>query len=191
MGRKLFDLNEVISSAGTSENDSGVLAEKFYDMHCFKVNSLKELIDKFPKENEIYFLSTVKSFNAFTFIPYIISNCGIIEELTIKTYTIGKRIVDALLKQIEKGNIKILNLEISDSLLYRLPLVYDHLQALTREKKNITVSYTWNHAKIACIRTANDYFVVEGSGNFNENAQFEQYIFLNNERIYEFRKKTN
>ncbi|MCX6232729.1 MAG: hypothetical protein NTZ33_14420 [Bacteroidetes bacterium] len=186
----LFDLDEINQSESIPEDRSGVLSERFYDMHCFRVDSLKQLINKIPGENEILFLWSLKSFNAFTFIPYIINACGIIEELHIKTYTINRRIIDALLKQIDKGNIKTLHLEISDSLMYRLPLVYEHLQALTSERKNITVSYSWNHSKIACIKTAQHYLVIEGSGNFSENAQHEQYIFLNNERIYEFRKQT-
>lgn len=185
----LFNLNELDTIAVSAPEDkSGVLAAKFYDMHCVKVDSLKQLLGRFPSDSEIFFIKTLKSFNAFTFIPYIINNVGIIEELHIKTYTIGSRIIDALLKQIEKGNIKQLHLEISDSLMYRLPKVYEHLKILTSEKQNIKVSYTWNHSKIACIKTASDYFIVEGSGNFNENAQFEQYIFLNNKEVYEFRK---
>ena len=111
-------------------------------------------------------------------------------ELYIKTYTINRRIIDALLKQIDNGNIEILHLEISDSLMYRLPLVYEHLEALTKEKENIKVTYSWNHSKVACIKTENDFLVIEGSGNFSENAQYEQYIFYNNERIFEFRKNS-
>ena len=186
----LFSFNELENIVSTPDDKSGILAERFYDMHSFRVESLKQLCGKFPEENEIYFLWTTKSFNAFTFIPYIINNVGFIDELNIKTYTIGTRIIDALIKQINKGTIKELNIEISDSLMYRLPRVYEHLEALTRERSNIKIKYSWNHAKVACIKAADNYFVVEGSGNFNENAQFEQYIFLNNERIFNFRKKT-
>ena len=46
----------------------------------------------------------------------------------------------------------------------------------------------WNHSKVQLIKSDGNYFVVEGSGNFSENAANEQYIFVNNEEVYRFRK---
>ena len=186
MGR-LFDINDFQQSSVVPEK-SGMMVEKFLKAHDHKLESLKNLAGRLPGEHEIFFMWTLKSFNAFTFIPYVIYNAGTIEELTIATYSISTRIVDALMKIIGRGNILKVHLLISDSLPYRLPRVHDHLQALTVNRKEISVSYAWNHSKIALLKTKNAFFVVEGSGNFGENAQYEQYVFMNSKQVYEFRK---
>ncbi len=191
MGKKLFDLGELVLPAEQPTDKAGCLADKFYNVHCEKIDNIKNLTLRLPAIGEIFFLWTLNSFNAFTFIPYIIKNCGRIDELTITTYSINIRIIDALMKQIDNGNIKQLDILISDSLRQRLPKVYDHLTALSDTRNNVNVKYTWNHSKVSMIRSQGNYFIVEGSGNYSENAQFEQYIFLNNEEVYKFRKEAS
>jgi hypothetical protein len=66
--------------------------------------------------------------------------------------------------------------------------VNDHLQALVEKRTSIRVYYAWNHAKISLIRIGDQHFVVEGSGNWSENAQHEQYVFVNSKKIFDFRK---
>ena len=186
MGR-FFDINNVSDSTNVPD-DSGILVEKFLKAHDHKLESLKNLAGRLPEDQEIFFMWTLKSFNAFTFIPFVIRNAGNIEELTIATYSISTRIIDALMKIIKRGNILKVHLLISDSLPYRLPRVHDHLQALIVNREEISVSYAWNHSKIALLKTKNAFFVVEGSGNFGENAQYEQYVFMNSKQVYDFRK---
>lgn len=186
--RKLFEINELNRKTSMEDQNSSILVERFLKSHDHKIDSIKQLAGKLPEIGEIYFLWTVKSFNAFTFIPFVIKQTGSIDELTISTYSISTRIVDALMKLIEHDKIKKVHLLISDSLQYRLPKVHDHLQALTQHRKEITVCYGWNHSKIALIKSGSYHLAVEGSGNFGENAQHEQYIFYNNINVYEFRK---
>ena len=188
--QRRFSIDEIKIPAKEPVLDkAGFLAETFYKVHCEKINSIKNLITRLPDIGEIFFLSTLNSFNAFTFVPFIIKNCGVIDELIITTYSINIRIIDALIKQIDLGNIRKVDLLISYSLKARLPKVYDHLSALETNRKNVTVNYSWNHSKVTLIRSQHNYYIVEGSGNFSENAQFEQYIFLNNETVYRFRKE--
>jgi hypothetical protein len=186
--RKLFDVNELNRKASVEDANSSILVERFLRSHDHRIDNIKQLAGKLPEEGEIYFMWTVKSFNAFTFIPYVIQQTGCIDELTISTYSISTRIVDALIKLIENDKVKKVHLLISDSLPYRLPKVHDHLQALTKHRHEITVCYAWNHSKIALMQSGNYYLVVEGSGNFGENAQHEQYIFYNSPSIFKFRK---
>jgi len=188
MHRILFDIADI---AGKDENplrQSGLMAERYLRIQGHKVASLKDLIKKLPDENEIFFIWTVSSFTGFTFIPLIISECGIIEELTLATYSINKRILNALVKLINDKQILQVNILISDALQYQLPKVYEQLQGIISHHDNISVRYGWNHAKIACIRAGEQKFVVEGSGNWGENAQHEQYVFIRSSNIYEFRK---
>jgi hypothetical protein len=177
-----------ISDGSEQEDKSGVMVEQFLQMHGERIESIKNLLGRIPGDGEIFFLWTVNSFNSFTFIPYIIKECGIIEELILSTYSINIRIIDALVRLIDAGMIKQVDIFISDSIKSRLPKVCDHLMAVV-EHKPIRVTFSWNHSKIALIKTEDHYFNIEGSGNFSENAAHEQYVFLNNRKIFEFRKK--
>ena len=177
-----------ISDGSEQEDKSGVMVDQFLQMHGERIESIKNLLGRIPGNGEIFFLWTVNSFNAFTFIPYVIKECGIIEELILSTYSINIRIIDALVRLIDSGMIKQVDIFISDSIKSRLPKVCDHLLAVVGNKP-IRVTFSWNHSKIALIKTADHYFDIEGSGNFSENAAHEQYVFLNNRKIYDFRKK--
>ncbi|MGA2823308.1 MAG: hypothetical protein ABSE72_07250 [Bacteroidales bacterium] len=189
MKNKYFDINELDPDIiiQPPEQKSGILVEKFFQIHREKVESIKQLAGRIPGKDEIYFLWTVNSFNAFTFIPFILKEAGKVIHLILSTYSINIRIIDALIKLIDNGSIMKVDIFISDSVRSRLPKVYDYLISLV-EKYPVTVKYSWNHSKIALIRTSDHYFCVEGSGNWGENAQHEQYIFLNSKSVFEFRK---
>ena len=185
----LFDLNDLQSKTTTADDNSSVLVERFLAAQDHRIDSIKQLVGKLPEENEIFFLWTLKSFNAFTFIPYLIKSAGNIDYLCISTYSISKRIVDALIKLIEHQKVLKVDLLISETLKYRLPQVHDHLQSLVALRPEIDVRYSWNHSKIALMQLGECCYGVEGSGNFGENAQHEQYIFYRSRNIFEFRKK--
>lgn len=184
---KLFEISELMVSREKTD-PSGMMADRFLQLHEHKIEGLRQLAGKLPLPGEAYFLWTLKSFNAFTFIPYIIRQEGVILDLTISTYSISIRIIDALMKLITRGMVLKVHLLVSETLRYRLPRVHDHLMSLTRNNPAIQVCYGWNHSKIALILTDTGHYIVEGSGNFGENAQHEQYIFLNSRNIYEFRR---
>ncbi len=183
----LFDVSEITVDSLTPEEKSGAIAVQFLKLHGERIESIKHLSNRFPRDGEAVCLWTVNSFNAFTFIPYIIKECGIIEELIISTYSINIRIIDALVKLIDSGKIKQVEIFISDSIRSMNAKVHDHLMAFT-ENKPVRIIFAWNHSKIALIKTADHYFDVEGSGNWGENAKHEQYVFFNSRTIYEFRK---
>lgn len=189
MKPKYFDIEEIIYTDQEEKpiEKSDILVTNFLHLHEERVESIKDLAGRIQVSGEIYFLWTVNSFNAFTFIPFIIKECGVISELILATYSINIRIIDALIRLIDKQQILSVDIFISDSIRTRLPKVYDHLMALV-ESKPVRVRYSWNHSKIALIRAGDHYFDVEGSGNWGENAQHEQYVFLNSKQVFEFRK---
>lgn len=187
---KLFNIDDVeIKKSNSPEDKAEILRENFIQLHEFKVETLKKLNGRLPQPGEFFALWTLKSFNAFTFIPYLINQFGIIDSLVISTYSVNRRIVDSLIKKIDQNKINRVHLFISDSLKYRMPKVVDHLESLTRHRSQITITYAWNHSKITLINCQNNHFVIEGSGNWSENAQYEQYLFFNNENLYKFRLK--
>ncbi|KAA6321092.1 hypothetical protein EZS27_029216 [termite gut metagenome] len=68
-----------------------------------------------------------------------------------------------------------------------MPAIFERLTGL-RDNHIIELSFAWSYKKVTGMQTANgEYFVVEGSGNYGENALEEQYVFLQNKQIYEFR----
>jgi hypothetical protein len=187
MKNNLFKLDDEFA-ADLCEINSGALTVKFLQMHQMKVKYIEDLIGKLPKENEISFLWTINSFNAFSFIPLVIINSGIITELTVATYSIGKRTIDDLMYLMDEGKILKAHILVSDSIKTRLTSVNDHLLALIASKRQLTVKYAWNHSKIALMRSGDNHFILEGSGNWNDNAQHEHYDFLNSKEVYEFRR---
>lgn len=190
---KLFSLGELTKKKEEPDPDdkqddrSEILRTNFVNKHLDKISSLKNLMGNYPKENEAFFLWTMSSFNAFTFIVYIIKHVGVIDELTFSTYSLNERILNSLIKWYDKGEIKSINLSISDSIRHRMPRVYDQIE-IHRANREFRVNYCWNHSKVTLVKAAGNHFVIEGSGNFSENAMHEQYLFLNDPKVYEFRK---
>ncbi|WP_162343217.1 phospholipase D-like domain-containing protein [Cyclobacterium salsum] len=185
---KLFDLKEIapVRESAGKEDKAEIHRAKFESKHLAKIASLKNLMGKLPEPGEAFFLYTLKSFNAFTFITYIIKNCGEIEELTFSTYSINERILSSLLRWYDKGSIRKIRMSISESVKHRMPKVFDLIE-LQRKERNFEVCYCWNHSKVTLIRSQGNYFVIEGSGNFSENAMHEQYVFVNDKQLFEFR----
>jgi len=177
-----FDLDELRKEMSASR----MYSQRFEMMLTFKVNNLKELCGRLPDDNEIFFIETQKSFTAFTFIVYVLQNVGRIEHLYIATYSTNERIINALLRWKEKGMIGTIHLHISETIKFRMPKIFARLMQLHNDEV-VRLSFAWSHKKITGMLTTAGHFVVEGSGNYGENALEEQYVFLKNKKIYEFR----
>lgn len=159
---------------------------KFERMHYLKLDSLKRLCGRLPEENECFFIETTKSFNAFTFIVYLIKHAGFIDELFIATYSINTRIINSLMRWKDRGMIGKVIIEISESIQFRMPQIAAQLDELQKSGM-IEVIYEWTHRKVTCVKTSVGYFEIEGSGNYGENALKEQYLFTKSKEIYDFR----
>ncbi len=161
---------------------------KFLSVHYRRIKSLPEDLLRLPSEEEFFFLQTDSSFNAFTFIPMVAMSQGI-GELFASTYSINIRVIDALIELHDGGHVKEITLLISDSLIKRNPKTIDHLSALVSSRPNIKILYSWNHSKVCIMKTSLAHYVVEGSGNWSENALYEQYVLANSEQLFAFRKE--
>jgi hypothetical protein len=168
-------------------NSSEFFISKYLNSHYQKIKSLPDDLLRLPTDEEIFFLQTDNSFNAFTFIP-IIAKHQRIKELYASTYSINIRVIESLIELYDGGLIEQITLLISDSLIKRNPTTIDKLSALAQSRGNIKVLYSWNHSKVCIMKTEYNHFVVEGSGNWSENALYEQYVFTNSKGVYEFRK---
>lgn len=180
----LFDLHALEEEM----REAKMMSARYESMLTFRVNSLRELCGRLPSSGEIFFIATKKSFSAFTFIAYLIRTAGKILNLFIATYSTNDRIIGALLKWKSKGMLLHIHIHISETIKFRMPKVWERLVELEREG-TIRLSTAWSHKKITCMETEEGHYVVEGSGNYGENALEEQYIFLKNKEVYEFRSK--
>lgn len=191
MGNKFFDLgNKKIASdaIGGAHPVSPNFTSKYLLGHYQKINQLDADLGRLPSEEEFFFLQTDGAFNAFTFIPFITRNFAI-QELFASTYSISRRTIEAMVELHDAGLIDKITLLINESMPKRNPVTIDLLNGLVKTRANITVKYAWTHAKICLLKTMEGHYCIEGSGNWSENAHFEQYVFANSYGLYEFRKE--
>lgn len=184
---KFFDIDK-IGLGDPQEKPSEHFVSKYLATHYQKIKSLHKELQRLPSSEEFFFLQSATSFNAFTFIP-LIGQKEHITEMYASTYSISRNVIDALIALYDKGIISKITLMISDSLIKRNPKTIDYIKAQILKRANFEVIFSWVHAKVAICKTAGNYYIIEGSGNWAANAQYEQYIFANSKGVYEFRKK--
>jgi len=188
MLNKFFELPEQSTLRDSSASASGSFLSKYLAAHYQKVASVKKDIKRLPERDEFFFLQSDNSFNAFTFIPVVLEN-QTAKHLYCTTYSINKRVINALVELHQNGLVDQITLLISDTMLRRNPVITDLLASINREFANINVLFAWVHAKVCLIETESDNYIIEGSGNWSDNAYYEQYTFANCEKLLAFRKK--
>ena len=170
------------------EEETELFTSKYLAAHYQKVSSLEKDLMRIPTSEEFFFLQSDTAFNAFTFIP-LVAKVFPIKELHASTYSLSRKVIDALIEMHDKGRIERITLLVSDSMIKRNPLVIDNIMAMAKSRPNVTVLYAWVHAKVCLLKTHEHYYVIEGSGNWSENAHYEQYVFANSKGLYDFRMK--
>jgi hypothetical protein len=184
-----FDYKELLNPVAlASDRETEVFTSKYLISHYEKVSSLENDLMRVPTPEEFFFLQSDTAFNAFTFIP-LVAKIYPIKELHASTYSLSRKVIDALIEMHDKGQIERITLLVSDSMIKRNPLVIDNLMAMAKSRPNVNVLYAWVHAKVCLLATHDSHFVIEGSGNWSENAQYEQYTFTNSKGLYDFRMK--
>lgn len=184
---KFFDFNaskEVKKEVKLNE----LWTSKYIASHFQKIQSLENDLSRVPTLDEFFFLQSDKAFNAFTFIPFV-AKIFPVKELYASTYSISRKVIDALIEMHDKGMIEQITLLISESMIKRNPVTIENLKAMCTTRPNIKVLYAWTHAKICIMETQDFHFVIEGSGNWAENAHYEQYLFANSKGLFDFRKQ--
>jgi hypothetical protein len=187
----LFDYKNLPSNLSKGEGegkDSETFTSKYLASHYQKISSLENDLMRVPTAEEFFFLQSDTAFNAFTFIP-LVAKLYPIKELHASTYSISRKVIEALIEMHDKGEIERITLLVSDSMIKRNPIVISNLMAMASSRPNVTVLYAWVHAKVCLLKTHEDFFVIEGSGNWSENAHYEQYTFANSKGLYDFRMK--
>lgn len=159
-------------------------------IHFENIQNIDKLLS-FPKPSEQYRIVTQQHFNTFSFILSIIEKEGKIKNLTVLTFNMNEPTISALTELFDLGMIDNLWIVISDSIKFRMPKRVEQLRQCYEERKKTNrynVAFIWNHAKIALVQTTNNFYIIEGSGNFSSNAEIEQYVFENNQSVYDFHR---
>lgn len=160
----------------------------YLNAHYQKVASVRADMGRLPESDEFFFLQSDNSYNAFTFIPFALQHESA-RHLLATTYSINKRVIQALAELHRDGKIDRITLLVSDTMLSRNPTTVDELAAANKSYPNIEIMFSWVHAKVCLIETERAHYVIEGSGNWSENAYYEQYLFANSEKLFAFREK--
>ena len=184
---KFFKLPEKGASL-PQKSSHGSFISKYLLAHYQKVSSVKKDLKRLPEAEEFFFLQSDNSFNAFTFIPVVLENQSA-RHLMATTYSINKQVINALVELHKTGKVDKITLCVSDTMLRRNPVTTDLLAAISREHANINVLFSWVHAKVCLIETDSAHYVIEGSGNWSENAYYEQYMFAKSANLFAFREK--
>lgn len=159
------------------------------EIHLKKANQLSQLCT-IPLPNEQWRIITEKQFNAYALIKTMIEK-GNIDELYLAIYRINEQTVNAIIEMIDEGKIKKATFIISNFFNQtKKPEAWARkLRGYCETSDNCKHAYVHNHSKIVCVKSNDNYYVFEGSGNMSDNARIEQYIYENNNLIYEFHKK--
>lgn len=185
----LFSLEESFTAQDVKPEDTAgktaAKIEQFESMHAAKVAVVEKNLERPPLPGEAIFVWTTAQFNTMSLIIWLIKNLGIIEELTISTYSISNICINTMFKWYDTGSIREIYFYLSDYTPRSAPQKWESLcsQASTR---NIKIGIGFNHSKITLAKIGDNYIVIAGSGNFAENGGNEQYVICNNERIFNF-----
>lgn len=171
----------------SKESKSEQYTSRYLLAHFQKLSNLERDLDRLPSDKEHFFLHTDKSFNGFTFIAFVAKHMSI-KKMYASTYSLSVKVIEAFIEMVDRGAIEELVLVISDSMLKRNPKAMEHLRGLAASRGNVKIQFAWIHAKVSLLKTDNGHFIIEGSGNFSENASIEQYLFANDYDLFRFRE---
>lgn len=160
--------------------------KKFIEKTYQVIKDVKEV--GLPKINEQIKLITFRPFNAIHFVKYIAEQEEI-EHLILVVYSINHEaaiLIDEMIKQkkIKKCTILMSNLRNK---------AHRQKEQLTRdlfvENKNVELLFCSSHAKITAIKTKQNSYVIDGSGNLSYNSRVENYTIDNDVNYFNFTKK--
>lgn len=159
---------------------------KFIDRQYERIQHLNNLI-RLPKKGELLRLVTQKSFNAFALFLFI-KEREEVEEVFLTTYSIDKHTISGI-EEIVKNNPNMkITLLIASLIKHDRPELRGKMKELAINNENVRFVEAYNHTKIIAVKTKDNYYAIEGSGNLSDNARIESYLFDNNKESFDFHK---
>lgn len=139
-----------------------------------------------PKRGVQVRFVTFKSMNMALLIDYI-SKKEKIEEMLITAYSINHLSANLINEIIKKHKCE------TEILISNLRnQAYRKKEELTKDifikNPNVKLFFCSSHAKIISIKTKDNYYHIEGSGNLSFNSRVEQMVVDNDEKLFNFTK---
>lgn len=182
------------------DNEAGKPSDKYKDeakifleeIKVYNVDNIKKSTYRYirgrnkmpiPAPGEQIRIRTQVQLNLITLILKIVERHGVIDELTISTYTLNREAMSILMQLKESGKIREINLLIAASYTYRDPKWKEEIKSMCVDN-GMHLTFAWTHCKITLAKAEGNYYQFEGSMNYSTNNMTEQIIFENNEEIY-------
>jgi len=140
---------------------------------------------KIPKKGSFNHIITQKQINAFTIILSFLKR-GNIDFLQIMSYTIDEKTLYTLKEYLQQGKINKLQIIMTETASFRIPTIYKKLKDEFANESNCNLVFYWVHSKIHLILQSENKYVIDGSGNFSQNAQVEHYNVFALDELYDF-----
>lgn len=172
---------------GKDEDGNLEISDKLYKSFQENISKVISKIEEcgIPKKGQQLRLITTKSFNSVAFIELIAIN-EIINELLLVIFSINISAAKRIIELKNRGRIKEIKIIVSSIRNAGHKLKSKAVKLLL--ESGLRIVFVNSHAKIMAIRTNQNYYVIEGSGNMSFNGRIEQYIIDNDKALYFFTK---
>ena len=138
-----------------------------------------------PSRGEQIRIRTQQQMNLIVIILKLVDIHGVIDELTIATYTLNREAMSILTQLKSAGKIGKINLLIASSYGFRDPKWKGEMEQICKDNE-MHLTFAWCHFKITLAKCGDDYYQFEGSMNYSTNNMAEQISFENNQEIYDW-----
>jgi hypothetical protein len=126
-------------------------------------------------------------YDYYTVLPTFIDLFGQVDDFYGSTWIMNMENIHSMFKLYDKGLLKKINILTGIYFKNRDTNTYGVLTKGLEERKQ-RYKASENHAKIILIRHKNNYIAFEGSANFTRNWRIENFVMVNNKKIYDFHK---
>lgn len=188
MGLFSLDLpQQNLTIENTQKDKSWSRAQRLIEIHSHRVKDVDEDICGKLIPGEAHFILTTNRINMRTFLLWILqhSDGEVIDELIVATYSVTSNTSIMFLSLFDTGRIRKAAFVICGHLLRaNNRAVIDFVDEC--RKRNIPVLIRNNHSKILLAQCGLQKISLMGSGNFSENADIEQYLMIDDGRIFDF-----
>jgi hypothetical protein len=167
---------------------SVVLRNKLAVRNAMRKEKLAEFFTELPAAGESLHTVSNGSFDYFGFIPRVLELAGRPAAMLYgSTWTMNRNNVAELLAMFDRGDIRRIAILTGLYFKARETAVYSTLlTGLASRGQRLRVLD--NHAKVALIDLAPDFYVLEGSANFTANPRIEQNTLTNSRALFDFHR---
>jgi len=179
--------NKIKIQDDIEDNNDNKIINKCNNIVLKQIKSIEEI--KFlPKKDEQIRLVTTRAFNSLSIIQYIIKKEEI-KECYLGIYSVSQRTIlylEAILDKYNDVNFTFLISSWQNKELNKKNIL---IKTIGEKYSNLKIIYACSHIKLIAIKTENNFYIVEGSGNLSGGSRIESYLIDNNKKIYDFHAK--